>query len=297
MRALALLFLFSSFGCATILRGSNRDLTIYGPEGLQVSNAGAPVPLDRQGVNEAGQIKYVGQIERHTEKVTIKAPSRTVEATLDTHVSAGWPVCDFILTGVIGILVDYATGAWKSYDEITFGSAKPAAPAVSSQQSSPPPPQQTRPPPASQGPPPPSSSGRAILEKGKLAVLDFQNYAKDLSREQAQYFADVVRGAALRSAPGLEVMTRENLLVLLQATGKDLAGCEGECEVDTGRRIGADAVISGEILKVGSRYKISLKLHETHDGRLLSTGVASGKNFDELDDKLQQAVSDLLAPR
>ena len=33
------------------------------------------------------------------------------------------------------------------------------------------------------------------------------------------------------------------------------------------------------------------------DGRLLSTGVASGKSIDELDDKLQAATADLLAPR
>ena len=47
---------------------------------------------------------------------------------------------------------------------------------------------------------------------------------------------------------------------------------------------------------MGSHYKISLKLHETHDGRLLSTGVASGKTIDELDDGLQSAAADLLAP-
>ena len=111
-----------------------------------------------------------------------------------------------------------------------------------------------------------------------------------------RYFSDLVRGATLRAAPGLEVMTRENLLVLLKATGKDLGQCEGECEVDTGRRIGADAVVSGDVLKVGSRYKMSLKLHETHGGRLLSTSVASGKTIDELDEAVQKAAEDLLRP-
>jgi hypothetical protein len=91
-------------------------------------------------------------------------------------------------------------------------------------------------------------------------------------------------------------MTRENLLVLLQATGKDLGQCEGECEVDTGRRIGADAVVSGEVLKVGTRYKMSLRLHETQNGRLLSTAIASGKTVDELDENLQKAAEDLLRP-
>jgi len=97
----------------------------------------------------------------------------------------------------------------------------------------------------------------------------------------------------LKAAPGLEVITRENLLVLLQASGKDLANCEGECEVDTGRRIGADAVVSGEILKVGTRYKLTLRLHETHDGKLLSAAVASGRTIDELDDAVGRAAAEL----
>jgi hypothetical protein len=41
---------------------------------------------------------------------------------------------------------------------------------------------------------------------------------------------------------------------------------------------------------------MSLRLHETHDGRLLSTAVASGKSIDELDESVQQAAQDLLAP-
>ena len=33
-------------------------------------------------------------------------------------------------------------------------------------------------------------------------------------------------------APKLKVMTRENMLVMPEASGKTLAECEGECEVD-----------------------------------------------------------------
>src|SRR5438270_463147 len=134
-----------------------------------------------------------------------------------------------------------------------------------------------------------------VLTGGCATVL--RSSARELGADNVRYFADVVRGATLKVSPGLDVMTRENLLVLLQANGKDVASCEGECEVDTGRRIGADAVISGEVLKVGTRYKISLKLHDTHDGRLLSTGVASGKTVDELDEALQTAATALLARR
>src|SRR5260370_3337751 len=98
--------------------------------------------------------------------------------------------------------------------------------------------------------------------RGKVAVLDLKSSASGLSSEQVRYFGDLVRGATLRAAPQLAVMTRENLLVLLQASGKDLADCEGECEVDTGRRVGADQVVSGDVLRLGTRYKLTLRLHE-----------------------------------
>lgn len=138
---------------------------------------------------------------------------------------------------------------------------------------------------------------RALPLKGKLAVLDLKNFTRDLSKENAQYFSDVIRQASLKMEPGLDIMTRENLLVLLQATGKKLEECEGECEVDTGRRIGADHIVSGEIQKVGSRYKLTLRLHDTKEGRLLASSIGSGKSIDELDESAQKAAEDLFTAR
>ena len=128
---------------------------------------------------------------------------------------------------------------------------------------------------------------------GKLAVLELRSLTPELTADNARYFTDLVRSAALRVAPQVEVMTRENLLVLLKSTGRDLSNCEGECEVDTGRRIGADSIISGELQKVGTRYKLSLRLHETAQGRLSGGTVASGRSIDELDDAVSKAVKEL----
>ena len=136
-----------------------------------------------------------------------------------------------------------------------------------------------------------------IVLHGKLAVLDLKNYTKDLDKQNAQYFTDVIRQATLRLEPGLDIMTRENLLVLLQSTGKKLEDCEGECEVDTGRRIGADNIISGELQKVGTHFKLTLRLHDTRDGRLLASAIGSGKSIDELDESAQKAAEELFAAR
>ena len=144
---------------------------------------------------------------------------------------------------------------------------------------------------------PSPAAHRVLALKGKLAVLDLKNFTKELNRENAQYFTDVIRQASLRMEPALDIMTRENLLVLLQSTGKKLEECEGECEVDTGRRIGADQIISGEIQKVGTRFKLTLRLHDTHEGRLLASAIGSGKSIDELDESAQKAAEELFTTR
>ena len=140
--------------------------------------------------------------------------------------------------------------------------------------------------------PAPTFAQRPLLA-GKLAVLELRNFTRDLAPQNVQYFTDLVRTASLRSLPGVQVITRENLLVLLQASGKSLENCEGECEVDTGRRIGADAIVSGEIQKLGSRYKLTLRLHDTREGRLLGSAQASGLTIDDLDNDAQRAARDL----
>ncbi len=130
-----------------------------------------------------------------------------------------------------------------------------------------------------------------------MAVLELKSKLKGQEKEDidAGYLADVVRSGALDAMPGLRVMTHENMLVLLAATGRKLDECEGECEVDTGRRLGADIVVSGELLKFGSNYKLNLRMHQTSDGRLLAGAQASGKTVDELDQATSAAVRKLLA--
>src|SRR5260221_10857111 len=116
-----------------------------------------------------------------------------------------------------------------------------------------------------------------------VGVPDFRDKVPEGKRLDAAYLSDQVRSAVKETLPQAKVITRENMLVLLQASGKKLEECEGECEVDTGRRIGADLVISGELLRFGTQYKLNMKLHDTRSGELISGSVASGATADELD--------------
>jgi hypothetical protein len=91
-------------------------------------------------------------------------------------------------------------------------------------------------------------------------------------------------------------MTRESTEVLLKQFGKTLAECVGECEVETGRKLGADFVISGRITRSGTRMALTLRLHATATGELLKTAEALGKDTDAVIDATDAAVSRLLGP-
>jgi hypothetical protein len=144
-----------------------------------------------------------------------------------------------------------------------------------------------------------AAPGRASTLKGLVAVLEFRTKLDGEEKKAVDpgYLADVVRSAALRAGPGLDVITRENLVLLLKAAGKSPGECLGECEVETGRMVGADLVVSGDLLRFGSSFKLDLKLHDTRSGKLLSTAIASGKSIDELDAQAQAAATELLAAR
>src|SRR2546428_4211030 len=153
--------------------------------------------------------------------------------------------------------------------------------------------------------PPPRPAGETAATPARepaatriVSVLELRNkqQLRDGPGIDAGYVADRLRAEVLGAGIDARVISRENMLVLLQAQGKQLADCEGECEVETGRRIGADLVVSGEILRVGESLKASLRLHETRSGTLVAAATAAGSTAEELDSRLGSAVRQLVAP-
>jgi TolB-like protein len=138
----------------------------------------------------------------------------------------------------------------------------------------------------------------AASASGKLAVLELKNKLpkQDRAGIDATFLTDSVRMGAIDRSSGLEVMTRENVLVLLEASGRKLEDCEGECEVETGRRLGADYIVSGELLKFGSSLKVNLRLHDTRSGALLAGALVTGKSADDLDGGMEKALDKLFKP-
>ena len=123
----------------------------------------------------------------------------------------------------------------------------------------------------------------------KVAILEIPR-SVDITSEQAGYITDVVREKGLTElGPSYDIITRENLIVLLKASGKTLAECEGECEVETGRSIGADYVVNGRVVRFGKSLNVTLRLHSTHDGKLMSS--AQSPRVGQIED-LPKAVAE-----
>ena len=115
----------------------------------------------------------------------------------------------------------------------------------------------------------------AKLRGKHLVVLEFQS--RDLDADTLMAFADETRGGALEGlkGQGVEILSRDNLAVILRRMGNQECA-EGDCEVETARNIGADYVISGRVARIEDSLVVTLKLHETKIGSLLSSETVEG---------------------
>ena len=131
----------------------------------------------------------------------------------------------------------------------------------------------------------------------RLAVLEIGG---DGSLEDAQlaFLADEVRSAALDALDRAEwtVITRENMLVLMEANAVDLAACEGQCEVETGQLIGADVVVAGDMVKMGSQFRVRLKVYDTANGQLIASEKVESEEVDGVVDQISGACARLFGP-
>ena len=128
----------------------------------------------------------------------------------------------------------------------------------------------------------------------RLAVLELVNGAA-LSQFEVEALTDDVRGACM-GLPDTVVITRENILAMLPP-GTDLAKCsEASCEVEAGRMLGADLVISGGVGRFAGKLQARLKLFETEQGGLLGQETATGASLEALAGELISRASALTAP-
>ncbi|MEN9797168.1 MAG: hypothetical protein RL653_864 [Pseudomonadota bacterium] len=113
-----------------------------------------------------------------------------------------------------------------------------------------------------------SAQRAGALDGKKIAVLEFSLDSGTQLRAPG-VLSDDCRGAVadVTRAEGAIVITRENMLEVLKATGGKCQ--EGECEVETARNLGVDLFVTGNVTALDGQLVLSLKVYETRKGQLL----------------------------
>jgi hypothetical protein len=94
---------------------------------------------------------------------------------------------------------------------------------------------------------------------------------------------------------GFDVVTNKEIAVLLgMERQKQLLGCsEGSCIAEMASALGADAVVLGDIAKVGDERQINLKVISSANGKTLATYTDRVGSDDAIVDSLTRAAAHL----
>ena len=122
-------------------------------------------------------------------------------------------------------------------------------------------------------------------ELKKLAVLEFRGMG--LNEQIVLNLSDQTRRAAtdLLSNEEYLIMTRETMMEILSDMGRDASCFEGGCQLEVGRNIQADVIVTGDIVQYGATYVLTLKLFHTSSGALLHTVEVQERDLLELKNK------------
>ena len=128
-------------------------------------------------------------------------------------------------------------------------------------------------------------------QQRRIAILELSNRTKQqVSLEEINFLTNEMRRVAgyLPSADFL-VMTKESIEVLIDPS-QSIEDCVGVCEVETGRLLGADWILTGEVIRFGRSLRVSIKLHETKSGQYLAGESLKGKEVEDLEVPIQQST-------
>ena len=143
---------------------------------------------------------------------------------------------------------------------------------------------------------PPTQAHAAVAgQKIRLAILELRNEAT-LPEAQIAYLTDQIRGQASQQldAGRYLLMTRESIQELLPP-GVSLSDCvrNSSCEVEVGRKIGADYIVTGEVLRIDDELRLNLKVYHCGSGAFLGNVRASGLKLKGLEADWASNAKDL----
>lgn len=103
--------LLSLSGCATILSGSSE--TIH----FTSSPSGAEVYANGNYICTTPCSADLKKNDEYSVELVLEGYPKTGRTRLTTSTGGGWIIADVLFSGLIGIVVDAATGSWNSFDQ------------------------------------------------------------------------------------------------------------------------------------------------------------------------------------
>ncbi len=140
-----------------------------------------------------------------------------------------------------------------------------------------------------------SSYLSAQQREGDLAVLEITFSGSELTKEQIGFLSDDIRGIAAKIT-NYRIMNKENIWTILRDKNIDPNKCvEAECEVDYGRILQADMVVTTNIIYAGGVYFIKMKMYDVSRATLENSvdRECAGCDFSKLRESVKDGAQEL----
>ena len=112
-----------------------------------------------------------------------------------------------------------------------------------------------------------------------LAVLYFSNLSQDASLNWLDRGLTEMLTTNLAQVQGLDVLSTERVLAAVQRTGKKEAAMDPALSQEVARNAGADAFVTGALLKVGpNRLRLDVRVQDTRSGQILFSEKLEGED-------------------
>ncbi len=129
----------------------------------------------------------------------------------------------------------------------------------------------------------------------RIAALEFINKA-EITQDEARQLTEIVRETALQTLPSEQfmILTNENIESLLPPD-MSLAKCSSaSCEVDVGRKLGVDYIVTGEVFRFSGELRARIKVHHSMSGAYLGGKTAHATTLNDLEKRISEPAQKIM---
>ena len=128
-----------------------------------------------------------------------------------------------------------------------------------------------------------------------VAVFEFQN-TTEISQDAIYSLSDQARSAILKVLNDrVTVVTRENIDQLIKDQGNDFFSTMGTNEIDTGRKLNATHVVTGQVTSIDGVYVLTVNMYQTSNANLVSTTTVQASEQIELYNRSFEKIKVMMA--